>query len=296
MKNFHQTIFDYLEERINRRKRFNYEANIDRLIKSQNLNDQKAILKNSYYYIFNLEAKFGEVKIENKESGFIIYFSDYQLYIDNEESLYILNEIFFEDEYEFISSEKFVLFDIGGNVGYASVYFANFNNIETVYLFEPVKDSFDLAEINIKLNDLDGKVKAFNFGLGDHERREEFWFSKDAKGNTGIRGLLSPALKRKRNLEKRIVTLKDTSKIIGELFQSHLDQKLAIKIDAEGSEYEILENLKKSRFLEKVDLMIIEWHDLGPEMLISILKNFNFIVMQRKINKISGLLYAFKTN
>lgn len=65
-----------------------------------------------------------------------------------------------------ISMKKFVVFDVGMNRGYASLYFADIENCEHVYGFELLSSTYKWACDNIELNPyLSSKIDTFNFGL-----------------------------------------------------------------------------------------------------------------------------------
>ena len=71
-----------------------------------------------------------------------------------------------------------------------------------------------------------------------------------------------------------------------------------LKLDCEGSEYEIIEGLKDENF-KKIEKMIIEYHlaDSNPEMLKNLekkLKRFSYNVSIDPLFKDIGFLYAIK--
>ena len=76
-----------------------------------------------------------------------------------------------------------------------------------------------------------------------------------------------------------------------------IDEKIIVKIDCEGSEYEILERLNDTGLLPRYDVIIIEWHYKGDALLRKILNDNNFKVLVREKHvpdSDSGMLYAFK--
>ena len=73
-----------------------------------------------------------------------------------------------------------------------------------------------------------------------------------------------------------------------------------LKLDCEGSEYEIIKNLPTPYF-KKIKKMIIEYHmaDTNPELLdelISILKSQNYTLETKTLFKDIGFLYAIRSN
>ena len=57
---------------------------------------------------------------------------------------------------------------------------------------------------------------------------------------------------------------------------------------------EILQKLDESKLLDYIDVLLIEWHDKGSEILEKILIENNFRVVSRYLTSISGMIYAFK--
>ena len=71
-----------------------------------------------------------------------------------------------------------------------------------------------------------------------------------------------------------------------------------LKLDCEGTEYEIIKNLHLSYF-EKIDKMVIEYHmaDTHPELLTElkeILSNQNYKIETKLLFPDIGFLYAIK--
>ena len=65
-------------------------------------------------------------------------------------------------------------------------------------------------------------------------------------------------------------------------------------MDCEGAEYEVLEDLSATGTLKNVDLIMIEWHDKGAQIIEELLINSGFNFFARDLGSISGLIYAYK--
>ena len=232
----------------------------------------KDLLISAYPYIQKLEKRLNIVAIQDYKSGVIIKFDNLQLYVESWEEFFIICEVFIEKDYNFLSTQDYILFDIGCNIGIASLFFSQNQKIKKIYSFEPVKDTYENALINFRLNKIvSSKVEIFNFGIGDADKTETFLFDRNIKGNTGIRGLKSINYKNSRSQEKREVLIKDASKVFLSIFSNNLKENSVLKIDCEGAEYEILRNLDKNNLISKVAIFIIEWHDEGAAILENIL-------------------------
>lgn len=82
--------------------------------------------------------------------------------------------------------DDFVVFDLGMNRGYATLYFAEDSRCLKVYGFEPVKETFDRAQVNIALNPhLEGKIAVHNFGLGKNAETVTLFMSAQSVAEDG---------------------------------------------------------------------------------------------------------------
>ena len=240
-----------------------------------------------------LEEKFLNFNIEESASEtLIVSFADFKFHIDSWEEFFILKEIFIDEEYKFLSPFELIFVDIGTNVGISSLYFSRFKNTKGIYCFEPVKDTFEIAQKNFEINSNLKILGLYNFGLGAFEREEYFLFNREFKGNSGIRGKLSSSLKNQKNNEHRQVTIKPASVVLEPIFKRHKGDKIVLKIDCEGGEYEIIEDLARGNLLKHIYFLMIEWHDHGPNILEDYLLQNNFLIISKTLSNQSGLIYA----
>ncbi len=168
-----------------------------------------------------------------------------------------LNEVLFRKghraEYHFpIEGEPEVLFDIGGHIGSASVYFAQRFPRTRIFTFEPAPDNFELLKLNTAPYP---NIRVFNFGLGS--RSGNFSMKGLEHGlDTGGRSLIPEAgLGGNRLLEVQI-------RSVGDFLRENAITKVDfIKIDTEGAEYDILTAFPE-QILKEVQWMIGELHDV----------------------------------
>jgi FkbM family methyltransferase len=269
---------------------------IKKKLKKYNIQHHEELLFLCSKYLFIFEKNFEDFIVKESEKGLEISFLDLVFDIDSSEEFLILNEIFIDQEYNFVCNEDCILIDIGANVGIASIYFSQLDHVQKIYSFEPVKDTFEIAENNLKRNNI-MKISQFsNFGLGNLERKEQFLFRNNAKGNCGIRGQLSPSYHGENDYEKRTVLIKQATEVLEPIFNENKNFKIVVKMDCEGSEYEILENLYNSYLLNRIHIIVLEWHDFGAEILENYLKDNNFTVFSRRLSSISGMIYAVRND
>lgn len=257
-------------------------------------NDINTLVFNSASYLFEIRKYFPELILERHKEGVLARFNGLQIYIESPEEFFIIKEVFIEKDYNLLSNDDLVVFDIGMNIGISSLFFALNKNVNKIYSFEPVLPTYTQAVYNLGLNTAySKKVEAFNFGLGGSTRVEKVLYNAQAKGNCGIR-LDSSLVLDKNNAEEIQINIKNIAEVLPNLLAKHAEQKKVLKIDCEGAEYEILEKLSELNLLVDVDVLLIEWHDKGAKILEDLLIKNNFRIISRYLTSITGMIYAFK--
>lgn len=241
-----------------------------------------------------IKKHFPDLTLKNHKEGVLANFKNLNIYIETTEEFFILKEVFVEKDYNLLSNESYVVFDIGMNIGISSLFFGLQKNVEKIYSFEPVVNTYEQAVYNVSLNEkLSPKIEAFNIGLGAKTRVEKVLYNPQAKGNCGIR-LESSLVIDKNNATEIEINIQDIFAILPDLFGKQARQKKVLKIDCEGAEYEIVQKLNESGLFSEIDVLLIEWHDRGAGILEKILIENNFRVVSRYLTSISGMIYAFK--
>jgi FkbM family methyltransferase len=256
--------------------------------------DANQLVYNSTDYLFVIKKHFPELQLMSHKEGVLASFSTLKLYLESSEEFFILKEVFVEKDYNLLSNEDHVVFDIGMNIGISTLFFALQKNVNKIYSFEPVVATYQQAQYNLDLNtNYSNKVSAFNFGLGGFSRTEKVLYNSQAKGNCGIRRDLSLVLD-DNNANEIEIKIKNIEEVFPDLFAQHPNEKKVLKIDCEGAEYEILQKMAEGNLLADVDIVLIEWHDKGAKILEELLVAHNFSVISRYLTSISGMIYAFK--
>jgi FkbM family methyltransferase len=257
-------------------------------------NDKHHLVINSAPYLFEIKKQFPELVLESHKDGVLANFNSLKLYLESPEEFFIIKEVFIEKDYNLLSNESFVVFDIGMNIGISSLFFGLQNNVKKIYSFEPVVATYNQALYNLGLNPIYlDKIEAFNFGLGGSNRVEKVLYNSQAKGNCGIRLDLSQVID-KDTAEEIEINIKNIQEVLPDLLAKHPKLKKVLKIDCEGAEYEILQKLNDSNLLADIHVLLIEWHDKGATLLEELLVANNFSVISRHLTSISGMIYAFK--
>ena len=198
---------------------------------------------------------------------------------------HILAEVYKDRVYEPILGGKkdLTIIDVGGNIGLTSYYFSQF--AKQVYTLEPSKEHFanllrmiDYNKItNIKPLNVALYMENGEFELGHNSNKTMFSLHLATK-DSSLPSEMVPAI----TLDK----LFEQEKI------EHVD---FMKLDVEGSEYEILGHSSFSEVAPKIDSLLIEthaWAGRHPNQIKESLKNRGFIVEQ--IVNDAALFYAHK--
>lgn len=210
---------------------------------------------------------------------------------------FLLYEIFAQQVYVFDFENPSIVIDIGANVGVSALYFAQQPAVKKVFSFEPFPETAAAAHENIDLNPaLKSKIHLENFGLSDQEQTLTIDYSFKASQLASIKKgkqiqTNSPDLK------PTAILIKKTSEVLIPIFNESEVEKKVLKIDTEGSEYEIIENLNKSDLLKKIDYIMLEWHGEEYRTLVDTLNNnhFEVTVVDQDYSKLfgyTGMIYA----
>jgi len=140
-----------------------------------------------------------------------------------------------------------VVLDIGGHIGVFSIMAARI--AKKVYVFEPVDKNFKLLIENIKLNGFKNVVPE-KLALSDKNGKRKIYVSET---NTGDNSLYDRKVSKTNPELIRTETLK---KFIRKNKIKKID---FLKMDCEGSEYDILYNIS-DEIIKKIGKMVIEHH------------------------------------
>lgn len=199
--------------------------------------------------------------------GYNIVFPDYSTF------RFLFVEIFIWQEYYFKSDKPNpLIFDCGASIGMATLFFKFLYPKSRIIAFEPNPEAFYFLEKNIKSNLLEG-VEAHNIALLDREDEIEFNLYK-------ANILWSSVVKLEAVFSRQV---KVRSSILSKFVNEKVD---FLKMDIEGSEYKVVEELVKKEKLKMVKELVIEYHNNIDKNAISLLEflkylkneNFNCLV------------------
>jgi len=233
--------------------------------------------------------------VEVIENGLLLTINGVRLMVTNKQEILIVKEIFTEKIYNTRILPNTLVIDIGMNVGFCSLFFANNTNVEKVISFEPFLPTYEAGVENFSNNpSLENKIQAFSFGLGSESGKFGVPFNPKTKGNASIKFENFKGVKELPGTFQIDIEVKAVDNIFMEILKENPGKKIVLKIDCEGCEYDIIEKLSEKGLLEKMDTVICEWHLLGPDAIITLLEKNNFHHFCISNNSQTGMIYATK--
>ncbi|MDC0030934.1 FkbM family methyltransferase [Candidatus Pelagibacter sp.] len=187
----------------------------------------------------------------------------------------------------FNNNKKFVLWDIGSNIGLYSIYTALKHNNCEIISFEPSTSNLRTLSRNISINNLENKVKIFTNPLTN--RSNEFLTMKESGFSEG--GSINSYGVKYDNEGKDFKSLMNYQ-LCGKSINSILEDKILeapnyIKMDVDGIEHLILEQADKClthNSLISLSIEINEIFEKQYKMVLKIMNDYNFKILHKKHN------------
>nr|WP_321487498.1 FkbM family methyltransferase [uncultured Draconibacterium sp.] len=212
-------------------------------------------------------------KRQEKYKSSIIIIGNYQISITNFDSASQMYTDLFVNETHAVcfDSANPLIYDLGANMGIASLYYkSRYPNAE-IKAYEPNPIVFKALEENIKINNLTN-VHAYNNAISNEEGHLVFYCDRGGQ----VSSFLKP------NGFQTIPT-KIPAIRLKTLIENETQQIDLIKIDIEGVEVKVLQDC--GNLLKKVDRLVIEYHSYkeGEQELSRLFKtlednNFRYII------------------
>ena len=167
-------------------------------------------------------------------------FGGFSFHIRNKEDFQIFQEVFIQKDYDVEMPGELVVADVGMNVGYASLRFE--------FPFKRAIENFNLNSA------LKSKIFPNGFGLFDANLQRAVRYDDTQTISTSVRGAGAGA--------EVIIHLREASSILGPIIRNAkaMGRRFMLKLDCEGSEFPIIENLHSTKLLKEVDILLLEWH------------------------------------
>lgn len=169
---------------------------------------------------------------------------------DNYFEINQLEEIFYNFKggvlSKILAEPESVVVDIGANIGNHTLYFANELHAGKVISFEAVKNTFEILNANVKLNNLQDKVQVYNLGLSNKRGKAAIGIYN--AGNMGGTSLVEGS----GDIE------------LATLDEFELPKVNFIKIDVEGMEPQVLQGAIETIKRTRPFILVESFEDKAP--------------------------------
>jgi FkbM family methyltransferase len=138
--------------------------------------------------------------------------------------------------------------DLGANIGLFSLLAARTHPTLRIFAYEPGPENVNLFRMNVLANpELNDRITVIPKGISGNPGKASWTFDPDNPGGSGFFG------KGPRTTEVEVVSLQ-------QVIQEHRGQSLFVKMDIEGSEFEVIRATPASSW-EPVQALTFELHD-----------------------------------
>lgn len=179
--------------------------------------------------------------------SYVFYFPSIDYFVG------LFTEIFFKETYYLDATKKPIhVIDCGANIGMSLLYIKTRAPRAKVACYEPNPAARAILEKNVTANKWNDDVKIFPYALGKKKKTVQFFVDDVHATSSG--GSTAPHQKNKsRGLESYDVEMVPLSPTI----TSTID---FLKIDIEGGEFDLLEELAASKKMNQVKAVQLEYH------------------------------------
>jgi FkbM family methyltransferase len=165
---------------------------------------------------------------------------------------YLYSEIFIDLQYFFKSDkpDPFIL-DCGSNIGLSILFFKTLYPKANIIGFEPAEPTYTLLQKNIVSNGLKG-VHIHQLALGAENSKVDLFFDPESDDV----GSLTMSTIKNRSFSNDTSTLVRQAKL-----SSFIDREVDfLKLDVEGAEDTVLQDLVFSGAISRIEQMVVEYH------------------------------------
>lgn len=160
----------------------------------------------------------------------------------------MFTEIFIRNEYLFKSaSSKPIIIDGGSNIGMSVLYFNLIYPECSILAFEPDERTFLVLQENMRQNNLEN-VSLQMKALSNHDGTVDFYFDHENPGRLTMS-----------TIKERMP--KENKEVLSTRLSNYIEREVDfLKLDVEGSETEVIEDLHRENKIRLINQMAIEYH------------------------------------
>ncbi|MCI8314812.1 MAG: FkbM family methyltransferase [Lachnospiraceae bacterium] len=261
---------------------------------------EKIALGNCLYGCF----KYDEIKVLSN-GRLCVYKEKIKVSVGSTDEFNNVCEVFLNQIYNYFlnNKKKDIVIDVGMNIGDATLYFLDLKNVEKVYGYEPFNDTFLHAKENLKKYLNSDRMDIFQYGISNENASRTIGFNSNMTcGQSSIESVrekqfqsyLSWGLAKASGEKMEEINVKKASEVFGPIIAKYPNHNIILKMDCEGEEYGIIEELSQANLLDKFAFIMLEWHYQGKESLLRDLEKADFSWWGNDKDGNMGLIYAYK--
>ncbi len=194
------------------------------------------------------------------------------------QELGIVSEVFCDKLYQVESPEQMFVWDVGANVGVASLYFAGVLGYD-VAAYELFPTTAAAAKNNIERSGLSDRISLTVAGVGRTNDLLKLPYFLETRGSNGLyRKAGSEGTESSSIVEAEI---RDASEVLREVVAQAKGRPILAKFDCEGAEYDIIARLEETGELRSIQAFVMEVHTftgLDPQQIVKSLTKAGFLV------------------
>lgn len=165
--------------------------------------------------------------------------------------------------------EKLSFLDVGANIGFYSLFAASLNAFDQIIAIEPMEVNCERLLRNISLNKFQ-TIKVVSGALGAYET-EGYFLSSDSRIASSGGQLLASAI-----VEENLRNLTKVKIFSGSSLLKSGHEKTIVKIDVDGSEYDVLVGLGHAFEMEKIVSVLVETNEQEERLIDGLLSKYGF--------------------
>ncbi|WP_456454567.1 FkbM family methyltransferase [Methanopyrus sp.] len=144
-------------------------------------------------------------------------------------------------------NDREIAFDVGANIGYYAILTALASEQSRVYAIEPIRENLELLQENIALNNLEDRVKAFEYAVSDKCGRVRMILENRSNWHRIVN------VDNSDYIEVESITLDELSEKLGE-------RPTYVRMDVEGAEFEVIRGMVELLESDDPPKLFIEHH------------------------------------
>ncbi|WP_300565874.1 FkbM family methyltransferase [uncultured Acetatifactor sp.] len=205
--------------------------------------------------------------------------------------------------YYISNTRKDIVFDVGMNIGDATLFFLENKNVEKVYGYEPFRETFQLAVENLGKCGEKGRYEICQYGLSKQEEKRKIIFNEGMTcGQSTNMDMWEQAyayydalgLAHADNNRLEEIEVKMASQVLGNAMNQYPNHNYILKMDCEGEEYSIIEELNAAGILGRFKVIMLEWHYKGFKKITDFIDGLGYSYFFFEKENGMGLIYAQK--